>query len=397
MADWHRRVAHLSVDELVRIVTHNLVDGLTIKGKMSRACNCETCRVAKIRRTPTFHSSLRPNVPTSVGDIVSADVKVVPAQSFKGYRYMVIYVDHYSRMKFAFFLRKKTEVPGTLKVLLKALKREGHKLRRVQTDRGSEFFAQEGETSVDRDRASAEFQVIAEEADVLHVVTAVECHEHLAEGAIKDIFGRLNSVLFEPRLCPAFWADGAAYIVHIMNRTPHSHVAPATPHQIYSGKRSDWRDIKVFGADVCEHIPNNEFAKVPGIPRGRRLIFVGFDENKRGWKCFHPESRSYRVVQNAYFYENFTHRIDALRHHDRRRQLMRDGQDQPIVLDDYDPETVSQIDAVRSLYLDADASTLEGVFDSSMVQSLSSVVMEIPNKGDHIHLDSGCTYLRVAH
>ena len=369
-ADWHRRLGHLSLDELATIAAHGHVDGFHVKGKISRQCGCESCRVAKIRATATPHESLLFDAPSFIGDVVSADVKVVPVESFKGHRYMVVYVDHYSRMKFVFFLRRKTEVVYTLKMLLDKFNSAGFKLKRVQTDRGSEFFAQEGDTYTDRDRKQTQFEVICAENDAEHVVVPVGSHEKLAEGAIKDIFGRLDVMLFEPRLSPAFWSDAAAYLVEMMNRTPNKHTAPSTPHTMFTGKRARWDKWRVFGADVCEHIANDEFAKVPGVIRGRKCIFVGFDRLKNGWKIFDPETRKYRVVENAYFYENFSHRIDALRHHDRRRQLMKDGAEQPVVLDDFDGEVDFHIDSVRNIYTSADQHDSVGIFGQAVASSV---------------------------
>ena len=110
----------------------------------------------------------------------------------------------------------------------------------------------------------------------------------------------------------------------------------------------------MFGCDVFEHIPNNAFAKVPGIPKGRKLIFVGFQDGRGGFKVFDPETRSYHSTGNCYFYENFMGRIDALRHHDQRRALLKKGLEQPVVMDDF---ADSNSQAVRNLFLDPDAAS----------------------------------------
>ena len=49
--------------------------------------------------------------------------------------------------------------------------------------------------------------------------------------------------------------------------------------------------------------------------------------------------------------KSFSHRIDALHHHDRRRAMLRDNRDQPDQLNDFDDPNAS---AVRNLYLDPD-------------------------------------------
>ena len=50
--------------------------------------------------------------------------------------------------------------------------------------------------------------------------------------------------------------------------------------------------------------------------------------------------------------KNFMGRIDSLRHHDQRRDLLKRGLDQPVVMDDF---ADSNSHAVRNLFLDPDA------------------------------------------
>jgi hypothetical protein len=92
------------------------------------------------------------------------------------------------------------------------------------------------------------------------------------------------------------------------------------------------------------------------------MIFVGFDENRAGFKLFDPHTRTYHSAGDCYFYEDFSERVDALRHHDQRRALIRRGEDQPIVMNNFhDPSA----DVVRSLFLDPDAAAPEEPDDPS--------------------------------
>ena len=65
--------------------------------------------MAKIRR----HASKRMkyvDVPKRIGEHVSSDVKSVPYESFEDYKYVVNFVDHYSRLGVCHFMGSKTEV-----------------------------------------------------------------------------------------------------------------------------------------------------------------------------------------------------------------------------------------------------------------------------------------------
>ena len=67
-------------------------------------------------------------------------------------------------------------------------------------------------------------------------------------------------------------------------------------------------------------IPNDPLAKVPGIMKGRKVIFVSFTYGCDGYRVIDPESRSYSTIVNVYFYKSFKHRVDALRHFDKREK-----------------------------------------------------------------------------
>lgn len=119
-----------------------------------------------------------------------------------------------------------------------------------------------------------------------------------------------------------------------------------------TGKRPRWDKFRVFGSDAFYVIPNDGLAKVPGIVKGKKVIFVGFSPNCNGFRVFDPESRRYSTVNNIVFYESFKHRNDALRHHDKRRELMKRGETQPVQMNDFDDDETAQ--GVRNLYLDPD-------------------------------------------
>jgi len=290
---------------------------------------------------------------TFVCHTVSADTKDLPYVSFRGHRYVIVFVDHYSRYRSVYFLTSKDQSTAVLKTFVADMARSGHRIIHLQTDRGSEFFEQEGESRFNAGRRLHEFNKLCEQHNILHIVQPVEMHEKLAETCFLDLFRDVNAMLWEARLSPAFWVDGCAYACLIFNNTPNGFLGGSlTPHGVVTGRRSRWDKFKVFGCDVYEVIPNNQFSKVPGIPRGRKMIFVGFDPQRAGFKLFDPVTRTYHSAGDCYFFEDFSERVDALLHHDQRRALLRKGAEQPVVVNDFDDPSAT---GVRSLFLDPDA------------------------------------------
>ena len=351
---WHRRLRHMPKDELHRIFQHGLVDGFKLSGKISTSCGCDTCRQARIRRRATPRDREFSSAATFAGHTVSVDLKVLPYTSFRGDRYVVVYVDHATRLAMAYCISSKDQVLGTLKSFLADMARLGIRhIHNIQTDRGSEFFEQEGSSQYNAGRHLHAYSKHCADNGIRHTVMPVEMKEKLAEVFFRDHFRAVDCMLWEARLSPAFWADALMYSVHLFNNTPHAHLdGYFSPLGFITGTRPRWDRFRVFGADVYEHIPNDSLVKYPGVPRGRKLIFVGFDPLREGFKLFDPETRRYHSSLNCYFVEDFASRVDALRHHDVRRALLKRGLDQPVIIDDFQD---SNSTAVRSLYSDPDA------------------------------------------
>ena len=358
---WHRRCRHLDFDKLMQINRHNLVDGFKLNGRQSASCGCDTCRMTKIRRVPIHKSKEFADSASFVGHTVSTDTKSLPYVSMQGFRYVLVFVDHYSDLSIAFFMRSKTESAAKLRLYLAEMARLGvARIANIVCDRGSEFFEQSGDTMFDKDRNLHAFHQVCEEnrpARINLIVQPVESKAKRAELFFREHFKVADAYLWEARLGPWAWADALSYSTHQFNRTPQDRFGGLSPWSVVTGERARWDNFRVFGADVYEFIPNDKLAKVPGIPKGRKVIFVGFDVGASGFRVFDPETRRYYSTKNAYFYEDFSHRVDALRHHDRRRAMLKKGKpgesvDMPLVLDDFEDTNSS---AVRSLYLDPDA------------------------------------------
>ena len=350
---WHRRMRHMSKESLLTIFKHGLVDGFKLTGRMSTTCDCDTCRQAKIKRWATPREHAFEEISTFIGHTVHSDLKSLPYASFQGFKYVINFVDRYSRLGFCYFLRSKTEVTATLHRYLTDMKRLGVKVHNLYTDRGSEYFEQEGDSKLNRGRVVHEFGALCIANGIVHHLQPTEMQEKIAEVWFRDHFSAVDSMLWDARLSPAFWPEAVEYSQYCFNHTPSVYLGgQVSPWQLLTGERSRWDKFRVFGCDVFEHIPNNDFAKVPGVPKGRKLIFVGFQEGRGGFKVFDPESRQFHCTGNCYFYENFTSRVDALRHHDQRRALLKKGLEQPVIMDDF---ADSNSAAVRNLFLDPDA------------------------------------------
>jgi transposase InsO family protein len=101
---------------------------------------CETCVTAKLRQTP-FQSKSISREATGLNDLVHSDVVgPMSTQSFGGKKYVVFFIDDYSRYVTGYFLNRKSEVLGAFKQYKKLVENLHQRpIRRLRTDNRGEY------------------------------------------------------------------------------------------------------------------------------------------------------------------------------------------------------------------------------------------------------------------
>ncbi|GJZ33435.1 ribonuclease H-like domain-containing protein [Tanacetum coccineum] len=100
---WHQRLGHPGSEVLRRLLSNNVI-----------SCNkekppglCHACRLGKHVRLPFVNSS---TIVSSCFDIVHSDVWTSPIPSLSGYKYYVLFLDHYSQFVWVYPLYHKSDV-----------------------------------------------------------------------------------------------------------------------------------------------------------------------------------------------------------------------------------------------------------------------------------------------
>lgn len=317
---------------------------------------CDVCRQAKMRRKAQRHATLFPEPELLQGRVFSTDLKSSPYRDFNGRKQVICFVEHVEDgipgITFHYVMKNKSETTAMLKRFINDCKLLGIKIAKIQSDRGTEYFEQEGIGTFDCDRARSAFTKVCTQNNIIHTVTPVGDKEKLAERWIKEHFKTVDTMLWNARLTPQLWSHALAYEAYQHNRTPVEvkGVWYKAPLHYWTGEVPRWDKFKVFGCDAYSMIPNNKFAKYPGIPTAQRSIFVGFDKNG-GFLLFDLNKRRVLHSSNVYFNESFDHRHNALHYFDQRRALLKKGESQPVQVNDFDAVDAMR---VRNLYMSPD-------------------------------------------
>ena len=76
------------------------------------------------------------------------------------------------------------------------MSRLGVKIKNICTDRGSEYFEQEGDSKLNSGRQLHEFSLYCVAQQIVHTLQPVEMQEKIAEGWFRDHFTAVDAMLY---------------------------------------------------------------------------------------------------------------------------------------------------------------------------------------------------------
>lgn len=129
----------------------------------------------------------------------------------------------------------------------------------------------------------------------------------IAERANRTIVERARCLLYDADLPKRFWAEASSMAVYLMNRSVNSNKLDITPEELWSGKKVDLSKLKLFGTRIMVHVPKEKRQKWDY--KSEALIFVGYDENTKGYRCINRETGKIMLSRDVKFLEEENHKI----------------------------------------------------------------------------------------
>lgn len=158
--------------------------------------NCENCAVGKHSRQP-FKSSDKQT--TNVLDLIHSDlVGPMETSSIGKAKYLLTFIDDYSRTVFCFFISSKADVIDAFVKFKNFVENQtGRKIKVFRTDNGTEYV------------------------------------NHRFENLPKS-----------------YWAEAVNMAVHLISRSINANSGDKTPEELLTGEKVDLSHIKMFGSQV---------------------------------------------------------------------------------------------------------------------------------------------------
>ncbi|KAH9779126.1 hypothetical protein KPL71_007607 [Citrus sinensis] len=270
---WHMRLGHVSYSKLSAMVKKSMLKGLPQLDVRTNTV-CAGCQYGKAHQLPYEESKFKAKKPL---ELIHSDVfGPVKQPSIGGMRYMVTFIDDFSRYVWAFFMKEKFEAFSKFKEFKEIVEGEvEQKIRCLRTDNGGEY-------------SSREFSQYLRECQIRHQYTCANTPQQngVAERKNRHLAEICRSMLHAKNVPGIFWAEGMRTAAHVINKLPQPRLEFVSPFEKLWNKKPRVSYLRVFGCVCYVFVPDHLRSKID--KKAVRCIFVGYDNQRKGWKCCDP-------------------------------------------------------------------------------------------------------------
>lgn len=282
---WHLRLAHVSQKGLLELSKQNLLCG----DKIGKLDFCEQCVLGKakiVSFTTGIHCTKSPF------DYVHYDLWRPARTATHGQgRYFLSIIDNFSRRVWVHILKTKGDAFQTFKDWNVATEvKMGTKIKHLRTDNGLEFLSEQfkefcRKTGITRHRT----------------VRSTPQQNGNAERMNRTLLERVRCMLIQAGLPKIFWGEAVMTAAYLINRCPTSAAGFKTPMELWSGKPTQYENLKIFGCIAYIHVKQDKLEA-----RAKKCIFIGYSEGIKGYKFWSLDNTGpkYRVSRDATFDES---------------------------------------------------------------------------------------------
>ena len=286
---WHCRYGHLSFKGLRTLQYKEMVRGLPQLKASSKVCT--DCMMGKQHRNAIPKRSLWRA--SQRLQLVHADIcgPIKPVSNSKK-RYLISFIDDYSRKVWIYFLTEKSEAFTTFKNYKNLVEKEtGAFICCLRTDRGGEF-------------TSLEFNAFCKTNGISRQLTAAYTPQQngVAERKNRTIMNMVRSMLSEKQVPKNFWPEAVNWTTHVLNRSPTLAVKGVTLEEAWSGVKPNVDYFRVFGCIGHVHVPDNKRKKLDD--KSFQCVLLGVSEESKAYRLYDPVSKKIVVSRDVVFEED---------------------------------------------------------------------------------------------
>jgi transposase InsO family protein len=232
---WHRRLGHVCMKQLNKLVKHDLVRGLKdVTFEKDKLCSAYQAR----KQVGNTHPKKSTMSTSKAFELLHMDLfGPTTYTSIGGNKYRFMIVDDFTRYTWVAFLGDKSDVFDIYKKFIKRVQNEFETtIKKVRSDNGSEFK----NTRVDE---------LCDEYSIRHQFSAKYTPQsnRLVERKNRTLINMTRSMLSEYNVSHSFWAEAINMACFYSNRLYYHQFLEKTPYELLNGRKPNIAYFRVFG------------------------------------------------------------------------------------------------------------------------------------------------------
>ncbi|KAH9768487.1 Integrase catalytic domain-containing protein [Citrus sinensis] len=285
MMMWHLKLGHMSEQGLKILSERKLLPGL----KSVNLPFCEHCVTSKQHRLKFSRSITRSKC---ILELIHSGVWESSDISMGGAKYMMTFIDDYSKRCWVYPIKKKSDVFLVFKEYKARVELEsGKKIKCLRTDNSGEYTDGEFLTFCKQEGIQRQF-----------TVAYTPQQNRVAERMNRTLTERIRAMLRTAGLPNSFWAEAAKIACYIVNRSPSTAIGLKTAMEMWTGKPADYSYLYAFGCPVYMMYNAQERTKLD--PKSRRCIFLGYADGVKGYRLWDPTAHKIVISRDVIFVED---------------------------------------------------------------------------------------------
>jgi histone deacetylase 1/2 len=209
-------------------------------------------------------------------------------------------VDDFSRYTWIYLIKRKSDVEKSFYHFQTHVERLLQtKIRMVQSDGGGEYTR----LSKYFDHTGIHHRVTCSHTSQQNGI-AERKHRHIVETGI--------ALLAHSSLPVRFWDEAFLTAVYLINRMPAQNLQNTAPLTCLRGEHPDYSFLRAFGCACWPNLRPYNNRKLAF--RSRLCVFLGYNQQHKGYKCLDRSSGQIFVSRDVVFDENFFPSVLAISH-----------------------------------------------------------------------------------
>src|ERR1700733_8776843 len=255
----HRRLAHPSKEVLLKARKH-LKDFPEIEFPTEEHL-CPGCALGKMTNRSYPPSTRRATAPF---ELIHSDLKSFPIDSYRKFRYVIVFFDDYTSAAWTVNLRTKDAALTATSHFIKLIEnRFKSTIIQWMSDAGGEYKSRAFDKML-KDRG----------IEILQSIPYAHQQNGRAERIIRTIMEKAESMRLQACIPQSWWEFAVEHATHVYNRTPLRRHNWQTPYQLLHGEKPSIDHLKIFGCGAYVFIPA-EIRANKLAPKSEIMTYLG--------------------------------------------------------------------------------------------------------------------------